>query len=103
GRQPKSSPTSDAPPLSYKRHFQTRGGRRKAPLRAYLPLPHAPRLRDPGGRAVPVRGPAREILRVAGTRQLSSAGHMIRATAPVSFFHFDSSATSCFFPAAVKR
>lgn len=35
--------------------------------------------------------------------QLSWAGHMMRATAPVSFFHFDSSARSCFFPAAVRR
>jgi hypothetical protein len=32
-----------------------------------------------------------------------SAGHMIRAIAQVIFFHFDSSASSCLFPAAVSR
>ncbi len=40
----------------------------------------------------------------AATRasQFSSAGHIILATAPVSRFHFDSSLTSCFLPAAVS-
>ena len=52
-----------------------------------------------------VRAASRSRLPFAGATAChpSWAGHMIRATAPVNFLHFDSSATSCFLPAAVSR